>query len=176
MKQVRKLAHVYNKLEEYALVLTLAVSVVIITLQVIMRFGFNNSLSWSEEAAKYLFVWLIWLGTSISARDHISLELITGRFHGKGRILMDILVKLIWGGMCVFLLFNGLEVVESMIGRGKTASAMPWLKVWVVYLAVPISQGVLALRIVVQIFENVKKLFRPNHEEEPPQASVEGGQ
>ena len=51
------------------------------------------------------------------------------------------------------------DLVQSMIGRGKTASAMPWLKVWVVYLAIPFSQGVLSLRLVAQIIEDCKALF-----------------
>ena len=45
MKELKRLAHVYNKLEEYALVYTLAFCVVIISFQVIMRYVFNNSLS-----------------------------------------------------------------------------------------------------------------------------------
>lgn len=163
MKQLKKLAHIYNKLEEYVLVYTLVFAVIIISLQVVMRYIFNNSLSWSEEAAKYLFVWLIWLGTSIAGKDrsHISLELLTDRMKGRLKTVFAILVKLIWGGFCVFLLINGIEVVESMIGRGKTASAMPWLKVWVVYLAIPVSQGVLSIRIFIQMLGDFKELIHP---------------
>ena len=124
MKAVKKLVHVYDKLEEYCLVYTLALAVVIISLQIIMRSVFNNSLSWSEEAAKYLFVWLIWLGTSIAARDrsHIALEMVVGKLKGKSRIIMDIVVKLIWGAMCVFLLINGLDRSEERrVGKECTS-------------------------------------------------------
>ena len=176
MKPQNRMAHIYNKLEEYTLVAILATSVVIITLQIIMRYVFNNSLSWSEEAAKYLFVWLIWLGTSIAVRDHIAIEFLADRLRGKARIVLDIIIKLLWGGMCVFLLVNGMEVVQSMIGRGKVASAMPWLKVWVVYLAIPLSQGVLAFRILAQLVGDFKKLFSPARQGEPPQPGIEGGQ
>jgi len=176
---MKQLVHIYNKLEEYVLVYTLVIAVIIISLQIIMRFVFNNSLSWSEEAAKYLFVWLIWLGTSIAARDnsHIALELVIGRVKGRARIIMDIVIKLIWGAMCVFLLVNGIEVVQSMIGRGKTASAMPWLRVWVVYVAIPFSQGVLGLRLLAQIVEDGKKLFRSKDDDSGsvPKISPEGG-
>lgn len=161
MSALKKLGAVYNKLEEYALVYTLAFCVVIIFLQVIMRYAFNSSLSWSEEAAKYLFVWLIWLGTSIAARDqsHIALEIISGRLGGRSKYVLAILVKLIWLAMCIFLAINGWEVVSSMMGRGKTASAMPWLKVWLVYLAIPVSQGILSIRLLLQIGQDVKSLI-----------------
>lgn len=177
MKELKRLAHVYNKLEEYALVYTLAFCVVIISFQVIMRYVFNNSLSWTEEAAKYLFIWLIWLGTSIAAkeRSHISLEIVTNKLKGRAKAVLDIVAKLIWVAMCLFLLVNGLEVVQGMIGRGKTASAMPWLKVWVVYLAIPVSQGVLSLRIIVQIIEDIKQIFRPGKGTDEPLAELKGG-
>lgn len=160
MSALKKLGHIYNKLEEYALVYTLAFCVVIIFMQVVMRYVFNSSLSWSEEAAKYLFVWLIWLGTSIAAKDqsHIALELVSGRLRGRPKYVLSIVVKIIWLAMCIFLAVNGWEVVSSMMGRGKTASAMPWLKVWLVYLAIPVSQGVLSIRLLLQIGQDVKSL------------------
>ncbi len=177
MNTLKKLAHVYNKLEEYALVYTLVFSVIIISLQVIMRSFFNSSLSWSEEAAKYLFVWLIWLGTSIAAKDqsHISLEIVSGRLRGRVKTVIAILVKLIWVSMCIFLLVNGIEIVQSMIGRGKTASAMSWLKVWVVYLAIPVSQGVLSIRILSQMVQDIKNLIHPEKPTIEPITEATGG-
>lgn len=172
---MKKLVHAYNKLEEYALVYTLAVCVVIISLQVIMRFVFNSSLSWSEESAKYLFVWLIWLGTSIAAKDqsHIVLEFLTSRLKGNVRAALSVVAKLIWLALCIFLVYYGTGVVLDMIHRGKTASAMPWLKVWVVYLAIPVSQAVLSLRLVAQIVQEVKSIFR--RPEDKLTGSGEGG-
>lgn len=175
MKGAKRLVHIYNKLEEYVLVYTLVIAVIIIGMQVIMRYVFNNSLSWSEEAAKYMFVWLIWLGTSIAGRDksHIALDLVIGKLKGRIKIAMDIIVKLIWLAMCVFLLVNGIELVQSMIARGKTASAMPWLKVWVVYVAVPFSQGVLGLRLLAQIVDDVRDFISPNRHDKDVVSEIE---
>ena len=40
--------------------LLLAVIVTLITVQVVMRYVMQNSLSWSEELTLWLFVWFIW--------------------------------------------------------------------------------------------------------------------
>ena len=53
--------------EEYILSGLLIVIAVVMMLQVIMRYVFNASLSWAEEASRYAFVWsaLVSIGYSI---------------------------------------------------------------------------------------------------------------
>ena len=72
----------------------------------------------------------------------------------------------------LFFAINGIEVVQSMIQRGKTASAMPWLKVWVVYTVMPLSQGVLSIRIITETIGDILKLVRRDDSIE----AAEGGQ
>lgn len=162
MKMLKKIGHYYDKAEEYCLVAILAICVVIIFAQVIMRYVFNNSLSWSEEVCKYLFVWMIWLGTSLGAKvkGHLCITIISDQVKGVPKYVLDIVVKLIWLALCLFLVINGSELVMSMIARNKTASSIPWLKVWVVYLAIPFSQGVLSIRILLDIIGDVLHLKR----------------
>ena len=159
MNGLKKITHRINKLEEVFLVATLAVCVVVIFVQVIARYVFNNSISWSEEGCKYLFVWMIWMGTDFAARDHLCIEIISGRVKGKAMLVLDIVVKLMWLGICLFFTFNGLEVVQSMMQRGEVASSIPWLKVWVVYLVMPVSQGMLSIRVIAQIAEDIMKIM-----------------
>ena len=73
---LKKLIRYYNRLEENVLILSLVFTVALIFLQVIMRKVFQNSITWSEELARYIFIWQIWLGTSIGFRDgkHISIS------------------------------------------------------------------------------------------------------
>lgn len=72
MKKKLHLLTVYNHLEELILVCMFAVMVIVIFVQVIMRFVFNNSLSWSEALARLLFVWLTWLeSASVPGKESI---------------------------------------------------------------------------------------------------------
>ena len=75
---MKKLFNFYNKIEEYLLVYSLVFNVILVFSQVIMRSIFNLSLSWSEELSRYIFIWQIWLGTSIAIKEdkHINVELI----------------------------------------------------------------------------------------------------
>ena len=57
-----------------------ALMVIIIFVQVIMRKA-GNSLSWSEELGKFLFVWISWMGISLGQREgeHIKITMLTDR-------------------------------------------------------------------------------------------------
>lgn len=59
---MKKVIGFYNSLEAHLLVISLAFTTLLIFVQVVMRYVFNNSLSWSEELARYVFIWQIWLG------------------------------------------------------------------------------------------------------------------
>ena len=54
---MKKLIKALNKTEEVVLVAMFALMVAIIFIQVIMRYVFQNSLYWSEELGKFLFIW-----------------------------------------------------------------------------------------------------------------------
>ena len=41
---------------------------IIIFIQVVCRYVFQNSLTWSEEMARYMFVWLVYFSVSYTAR------------------------------------------------------------------------------------------------------------
>ena len=157
MNSLKKIGKVYNALEERILVLGLVASTVIIFMQVIFRYVINQSISWSEEFCRYLFVWIIWLGTSIAEREHghLCIEIVSSKLKGKARLFQSLLVKVLVLAMCIFFIINGREVVQSMISRGKVAASMKWLQLWIVYLAIPVSQAVVAIRIVIEIVEDI---------------------
>ena len=64
-----------DHLEEYLLIGSFFITVTVIFIQVVARYVFNNSLTWSEEFARYIFVWQIWLGASYAAKinKHINI-------------------------------------------------------------------------------------------------------
>ena len=56
-------------------------------MQVVTRYVFKIPLPWSEEMARYLFLWLTWVGASSYAtkeRKHVSIDLVYGEAAGKG--------------------------------------------------------------------------------------------
>lgn len=65
-----------NRAAEILLAALIAVTVAAATAQVVFRYGVQSSLTWSEEVARYAFIWAIFIGTSVAARrgQHIAVD------------------------------------------------------------------------------------------------------
>lgn len=158
---LKKLVYGYDKLEEYLLCGSLVFTTLVIFAQIIMRSVFNDSLTWSEELTRYVFIWQIWMGVSIAQRDkqHIKVELLYSLMKNeKARSVIDIVATTIWVAFSAFLLVNGSELVQQMMSRGNVSSAMR-LPMYIVYIVLPLSAFVLCLRLIAQIAEDVKALI-----------------
>jgi len=70
-----------NQLAEWMLSLVGMAMALVIGLQVLFRYGFNNSLFWSEELGRLLLIWLTFLGASVAYRRgaHIGLDVLAAR-------------------------------------------------------------------------------------------------
>lgn len=149
----------YNKAEEYLLVSSLALTVILVFAQVVMRKIFNQSISWSEELCRYIFIWQIWFGVSLAFRNkqHIAIEMVTDKLNGKSKIIYQMVANIITLGFNIFLMTYGFKLVSMMIGRGAVSSGLR-VPLYIVYLAVPLSSLVIVFRLVGQIFGQVQQL------------------
>ena len=62
-----KLISIWNKVEENLIVLIMAVMATIVFAQIVFR-TLKMSLSWSEELARYLTIWISFVGSSYAFR------------------------------------------------------------------------------------------------------------
>ena len=84
------------------LVITVAA---IVTAGVFFRYVLNDSLSWSEELAKYAMLWLVFLGAPIALRlgVHPNIEIIISRFPSKATRAILAVMHLAVFIFCAFL-------------------------------------------------------------------------
>ena len=64
LKGYSKFLDALEKVEKAILAITVAIMIIIITYQVIMRYVFANANSWSEELARYLFIYDVMIGAA----------------------------------------------------------------------------------------------------------------
>ena len=72
------LSFLNNRMEEVFLVILMALAVIIVTAQVVTRYVLKVPLPWSEEIARYLFLWLTWVGASYATKErkHINIDVV----------------------------------------------------------------------------------------------------
>lgn len=120
-----------------------------------------------------MFIWQIWLGTSVSMKgnDHIRMDMLSNKLKGRGKLVLAIVANVTLLLFCVFLVKYGFDLVMSMKARGNSSTALK-IPMWIVYASLPFSQLVVGLRIIGQIVTSVKKLGGGSGESEIKEAEA----
>ena len=136
--------------ERGAAVALLAVTVLIVVLQVFFRYVLGSSLGWSEEAARYLFIWAAVLGFSscVEARRLFSFEMIAAALPPAGRRLCSALFVI---AACVFvwvLVVDGGALVAGTLTQTSPAIGVPMAAA---YAALPVGGVLIALHLLAAL-------------------------
>jgi TRAP-type C4-dicarboxylate transport system permease small subunit len=139
---MRVLRFLVVDLVEFVLVSLMAALCVDIFIGVYTRYVMGEATYWYEEVARYLFIWMAFIGAAVAVRRrmHYVVHLVVDRFGESGKSRAAMLCWLVVMGFSVFLLFQGLKVME-----GVSVQVSPALELnlsWV-FLAVPVN-GVLS--------------------------------
>lgn len=128
----------------YLSVSSIALMLVIIFFQVISRYLFNHSFEWSEELARFLFVWTVFIGSALIIGDkgHMAVKLLPERLKGKkSGTVLEIFVELCSLAFILILIIQGSKMTKIMMFQTSPALGIP---MGFVYSIIPIS-GVLML-------------------------------
>jgi len=121
------------------LVVTMGMSMAaIVGIQVFSRYVLNHSLFWSEEAARYLLVWLTFLGASIAYRRkaHPGVDLFFARMNLPAKRLCLLLVHLTSLGLFGIMIVGGWRFAWFVRMQISPALAIPK---WIILAIIPVS-------------------------------------
>ncbi len=123
-------------------VVLFAALVLDVSWQVFARQVLNQPSGWSEELAKYLFIWLGLFGSALvfGERGHIAVDFAVKKLPKAGQVVLGVVVQLsILAFTGLVLLWGGYLVVQ--LAWNQNLTGLP-VNVGPLYLALPIS-GVL---------------------------------
>ena len=151
----------WDHFEEYLLVPLLGLSAVIIFIQVIMRYVFSNSLSWSEELVRYMYIWETWLGVSYATKkcSQLRITLITNRLPAKINWLVETIVMILWFAFGLFLIVVGFSMCARVADLGQHSTALR-IPMQIVYAGIPFGGLLMNIRLLEIFIPHVGKLFR----------------
>ena len=137
-------------LEMMAMVMLTAMAV-IICYQVVLRFGFNRSPSWTEEVAIVLMIWfgILSIPIGVKYKLHIGIEFIFDKFPANVQSMLSCFVYILIAGFGVVMVVYGIQLTEFM-----TMSTLPATKISsaVEYVVIPISGLMLFYNAVELLF------------------------
>ena len=134
----RRVTAGYAKLLEILLAACVGILVIPVTLQVISRYTpFIPSYIWTEEMARFMFIWTIMIGAMIGVRESTHFEVdVWPQLGPRGEALARLLGRLgVLAAACVFV-FAGLEFTRF---AWKRTSELAELPLWWIHVAWPVT-------------------------------------
>ena len=109
----------------------------LVVLQVIAR-KFFEPLVWSEELARYIFIWVAFLGWVIATQNksHIRISFIHDRSGPKTRLCLDLFANLAVIVFSLIFVINGWRLMQNNL---DIETVTLFFNFWVVYLVISIS-------------------------------------
>ena len=106
--------------------------------QILFRHFLNAPLIWSEELARYAFIWLCYIGWIMGHQhgDHIAIQLLRDRYRGATKRAFAFLVELGHILLAILLLWQGWKLMKRNLNVETITLFFPFA---VVYAIVPVT-------------------------------------
>ena len=132
----------------------LLIMLILILIQVLLRYGFNESIGGANEFATILFGYTSALGitVAIARREHMAISWFTERLPSRPRKIVDA------AGLILLFVLNIVILCYSFKWMAYTGSRMiPMLQVprWTAQMAIPICAGASALFCFIKLYLGV---------------------
>lgn len=157
----RKIVHWLDSIEYVAIIICCAGIVLLVFFGVLSRFIFHHSIAWSEELARYMFLWGALFGGSAACRNaqHGGIPLLVDKFSHLGQRIIEAVVPL---GTAIFL---GCLAWQSSKGAMQAfvsgqVSSTTEIPVWIVNGVVASAFYLAAFRCAQGYFERAYRVDR----------------
>ncbi len=147
---------------DFILAMILAAMTVIVFTQVFFRYILNSPLSWPEEVARLMIVWLTFLGGYMALREkkHIGFNLLVKKLSPQAQQIVTIV------GKVLIILFLLVMIKEGVRFAWKFANVpMPYTQFpigKVAYTVFPISGVLMLLQMVEDLSQALSVLKQKN--------------
>ena len=159
---LRVVAWLEKNLEPILLVVFSIAMTAIVFVQVVMRYVFNSAFAWAEEIARYLFIWIIYLGISYSCRTrrHVRVMFVVNRMPETVRRAVILLGDVLFLVYCFFIVVYGVRLNINTFNLRQYAMSLRISLVFV-YLSVVVGALLSAIRLIQNIVNKIRNWSAP---------------
>lgn len=154
----RRLTAAYYHFLCVVLALSVAILVIPVTLQIFSRFThFIPHYIWTEEMARFLFVWTIMIGAMVGVREgaHFDVDvfpLLNQRAEAGVKVFVSIAIL----AMALVFVNAGIEFTEFAWYRISELAELP---LWLIHIAWPIAGGTWLIFQGERMYDNARVLI-----------------
>lgn len=158
-----RLKHILKNLDAYFAGLMFAITLVIVVVNVFMRYFLGHILPWGEEVATSCFVYTTFVGAAwcLRTHQHVGVDLVVDRMPTGMHNVVQLLTDLIIVVLNSYITYLSVQFIIS--SKVKT---MPILKISSVYLnaSLFIGFGLMAIYSLINFIQNARKMLKKEGE------------
>ncbi len=145
---------------KYTTVALFAAVVVVTSMQVIARYVFNNSFTWAEETARYLFVWGTMIAAGLGFREgaHLSLDIVEDKLGRRANIILNyVSIVMVTLFSCTLIYYGTKLVIHNITITSpalKISLAIP-------YAGIPVGGLTILIFYLEHSLKKIKALKAP---------------
>lgn len=144
-------------IEELLLSISLITFVIVMGLQVFMRYVVNQSLAWPEELSRYIFIWFTFIGVSyaIRTRSHLRIDILQSYLSKKALNVLETVVDIVFIIFSVIVVIAGFSIFNTFLETMQTSPGLG-IPFAFVYLSLPIGFGLSIIRLIQNIVNRIR--------------------
>lgn len=137
--------------KNFSSVLLVAI-LIILSIQVFARYLFMYSPSWSEELARYLFIWFIYTSVSFAAQQnaHITIDSIMNIYPEKWKTRIKKLGNVVWIVFNLVMVYFGVQYTYRLYEVNQVSVGVP-ISMWIIYAAIPFGYALMSVRLIMSM-------------------------
>lgn len=163
-KSLRKLDELVTKIEEWTLFAIVMAALVSLFANVVLRYGFNYTLAWSEELVRIVIIYSTFLGASVAVKQ-------------RAMIRIDAVVQIfprLKNGLTVYTNLLMLAFAAMMMVYGYKITHLQYLThqktiimqipLVVVYAIMPVTGGLVFIRTIQVMIQDIRAMVARDKE------------
>lgn len=175
--RMKKISHILSIYEKTMGTIALLAMLMLVFYQVLARFIFGSQLRWSEELARYLMLYIsfVGIGAGIMYHKHVGVDVLGNFLDPAGKRILKLIVAFITLAIIIFFTYISGAVTLKIFKSGQVSPASH-IPMWIPYGTIPLGFFGGILRQIEEIVKIIKtpgeQLFIKEQQEKAEIAEV----
>lgn len=145
---------------KYATISLVGVITVVVCAGVFWRYVLNDSLSWTEETAKFLMVWMVFTGIPIALKTggHAAIDALPKALPARGRQTLNVFIYLVIVLLAAVLVYQGCGFAWNARVQNTATTQVSMMYV---FSAMPFGGGIMFLVALEMMMQSIVGIFKP---------------
>lgn len=150
---------ILSRILEVIMVTILTIMVGLVFGNVVARYAFNSAITWAEEVARFLFVWLTFVGASFGLMRglHLGMDMVVARFSPRTRSLIEVVNGFIILAFLGVWVVGGVHLIQANLDYMSPATGF---SMGLVYLIGPLAAVLMGIEALSRLAASIKTLTR----------------